>query len=222
MQSTLQNHKNKKQSIDKRITHLRQEIRSLICQDAHYNTIGEAEVELNSLITEGAWVEKEIECATKQIDEIRKRQGFTRIARAFMATTIHLDDPFQITTSVIHPTQSKDTMTATNIKIDNPFEVPMDEPYGNILYPNNSELQDDHKKLQTATAQLQNELGKIKAKLTQIYANLNDIERTPRASTSTNMDFIFLTLLRPTASRICSHWSTHLPNQWIFSIESTM
>jgi len=191
MQNTLQNHKNKKQSIDERIAHLRQEIRSLIRQDVHYDTIGGAEVELNSLITEGAWVEKEIERVTKQIDKIRKRQGFTRIARAFMATAIHLDDPFQITTSVIQPTRSKDAMTATNIKIDNPFEVPMDEPYGNVLYSNNSELQEDHKKLQTATAQLQDELGKIKAELTQIYANLNDIEKTPRASTSTNTDFIF-------------------------------
>jgi chromosome segregation ATPase len=76
MQNNLQSHKSRKQSIDERITHLQKEIRSLICQDAHYDTIGEAEVELNSLITEGAWVEKEIVRLSLQIDEIRTHQGF--------------------------------------------------------------------------------------------------------------------------------------------------
>lgn len=121
MQNNLQSHKSRKQSIDERITHLQKEIRSLICQDAHYDTIGEAEAELNSLITEGAWVEKEIVRLSLQIDEIRTHQGFSRIARAFMATTIPSDDPFQITTSVIQPNRSEDVMTTTNINVDNLF-----------------------------------------------------------------------------------------------------
>jgi hypothetical protein len=61
----------------------------LICQDAHYDTIGDAEIELNSLITEGAWVEKEIVRLTQQIHQIRKPHDFFKIARASMATTIY-------------------------------------------------------------------------------------------------------------------------------------
>lgn len=71
------------------------------------------------------------------------------------------------------------------------FEVPTNDPYENILYYDNSELQKDRKKLQTAMAQLQEDLERVKAKLTQIYTNLNNVEKTPpRASTSTNTDFI--------------------------------
>lgn len=73
MQNTLQNHKNKKQSIDERISFLRREVWSLIRQNAHYDTIGDAEVELNFLITEGTWVEKEIIRFTQLIVEVRKR-----------------------------------------------------------------------------------------------------------------------------------------------------
>lgn len=112
-----------------------------------------------------------------------------------MATVVNSEDPFQVTTSVIQPNRSDDILAATNAiyreKVDNPFEVPMDDPYENILYYDNSELQEDHKKLQTATAQLQEELRMVKAELTQIYSNLNnDIDKSPRASTSTNTDFV--------------------------------
>jgi hypothetical protein len=81
-------------------------------------------------------------------------------------------------------------MAATGIKIDSPFDAPLEDPYENVLYYNNSESQEDHRRLQTATAQLQEELGKVKAELTQIYENLNNIEKTLRITTSTNTDFI--------------------------------
>jgi phosphopantetheine adenylyltransferase len=103
LQNQSQNHKNRKQSIDERITHLRREIRSLIRQDIHYDTIGDAKVELNSPITEGAWVEKELVRISTKVNDLRKHQGFTKVARAFMATVANADDPFQITTSVIQP-----------------------------------------------------------------------------------------------------------------------
>jgi hypothetical protein len=67
-------------------------------------------MELSSLITEGAWTEKEIICISNKMDELRKRQGFTKIARAFMATTPLFDDPFQITTSLIHTNASDDVV----------------------------------------------------------------------------------------------------------------
>jgi hypothetical protein len=81
-------------------------------------------------------------------------------------------------------------MAATGIKIDSPFDAPLEDPYENVLYYNNSESQEDHRRLQTAMAQLQEELGKVKAELTQIYENLNNIEKTLRITTSTNTDFI--------------------------------
>jgi len=40
---------------------------------------------LNNLITEGAWREKELIQTKKELDKLRKRQGFSKIARAFMA-----------------------------------------------------------------------------------------------------------------------------------------
>jgi len=76
-QNDLRNHRNRKQNIDERIVYLRGEVKSLIRQDAHYDTIGDVEVELNSLTTEGAWIEKEIVRITRRIDDLRKRQGFT-------------------------------------------------------------------------------------------------------------------------------------------------
>ena len=110
LQNELQNLNDRKHSIDENMICLRQKVGSLIRQDAHYDTIGEAEMELSSLITEGAWTEKEIICISNKMDELRKRQGFTKIARAFMATTPLFDDPFQITTSLIHTNASDDVV----------------------------------------------------------------------------------------------------------------
>jgi hypothetical protein len=104
------------------------------------------------MITEGTWIEKELVRLSTKIDELRKRQGFTKVARAFMATVIHPDDPFQVTTSIIQPNASKEHHQAPPDKARDPFD--------NVLYYENSELQEDNRKLQTATAQLQEELAK--------------------------------------------------------------
>jgi hypothetical protein len=53
-QNDLQNHHNRKQTIDERIAYLRREVKSLIRQDAYYDTISDVELELSSLISEGA------------------------------------------------------------------------------------------------------------------------------------------------------------------------
>jgi seryl-tRNA synthetase len=85
-------------------------------------------------------------------------------------------------------------MAAANVKVDNLFEAPADNPFENVLYYENSDLQKDHQKLQTATNQLKEELEKVKNELTQIYSNLSNVEKSPpRASASTNTDFILST-----------------------------
>jgi len=89
---------------------LRQRIKSLIRNKVQYDTIADVETELSSLITEGAWTEKEIIRLNAKISELRKQQGFTRIARAFMATMINPEDPFQVTASLIHRNPSYDML----------------------------------------------------------------------------------------------------------------
>jgi hypothetical protein len=164
LQNNMQYYENKKASIEEKIAHSRREIRSLIRQDVHYDTLEEAEKELSSLITEGAWIEKKLVQLSSKINEIPKRQGFTEIARTFMATAVNQDEPFQITTSHIQQTGSDD------------------DPFNDILYYENTELKEDNIKLKTATAQLQEELEKIKAELTQIYINLNNADQIPATS----------------------------------------
>jgi hypothetical protein len=56
----------------------------------------------------------------------------------------------------------------------------LNDPFNNAMFHDNTELQEDNKKLKTATAQLQEELEKIKDKLTQLYLHLNNTEVTPR------------------------------------------
>jgi hypothetical protein len=158
LQNDMQNLIDRKQTIDETITTLRSQIRSLIRQNAHCDS----EFKLNSAITEGVWLEKELVRLMTQIDDIRKPQGFTKVARAFMATTVIPDEPFQVTNSIIHQVS--------------------EDPYDHVLYYDNSELQEDHKKLQSATQQLQEELAKVKAELTKIYQNLSSEDKTPRTS----------------------------------------
>lgn len=47
LQNELQNLTNKKQIINERISYLHRAVRSLICQDAHYKTIGDIKAELH-------------------------------------------------------------------------------------------------------------------------------------------------------------------------------
>jgi chromosome segregation ATPase len=75
LQNTKQHYLNRQQSIEEKITHLRREHHSLIHQDAHYETIGGVEKELSSLISEGAWIQKELVHLTTKMDDIRKCQG---------------------------------------------------------------------------------------------------------------------------------------------------
>jgi hypothetical protein len=178
LQNTKQHYLNRQQSIEEKITHLRREHRSLIRQDAHYETIDSVEKELSSLISKGAWIQKELVCLTTKMDDIRKRQGFTKIARAFMAT-ISAYDPFHVTTSVIHQNASEEPVNA--VLRQEAATGTADDLFDDFLYEN-TELKEDNVKLQTATAQLQEELDKVKAELTQIYLTLNDTaDQTPRA-----------------------------------------
>jgi hypothetical protein len=69
---------------------------------------------LNNLITEGAWKEKELIQTKKELDKLRKRQGFSKKARAFKA--IGEDSTLaNITTSIIQ-TNSGDTQD--NVTVD--------------------------------------------------------------------------------------------------------
>jgi hypothetical protein len=88
LQNDLQNLKNKKQNMDEKISYLRHEIRSFSHRAVHPDLIKDTESELNSSIIEGTWIEKEIVRISSQISEIRKRQGFTKIARAFLTSTL--------------------------------------------------------------------------------------------------------------------------------------
>jgi hypothetical protein len=65
-------------------------------------------------ITEGTWIEKEIVRLSKQINELRKRQGFTKLARAFMTSTINFDVPFHVTNSIIQINASEDILQTDN------------------------------------------------------------------------------------------------------------
>jgi len=56
----LENYQNRKQFGGEKIVYLRSEISSLLQQNAHYDTIGDILMELNSMITEGTWTEKEL------------------------------------------------------------------------------------------------------------------------------------------------------------------
>jgi uncharacterized protein YdcH (DUF465 family) len=170
LQLQLENHLSKKQLIDHKIINLQDELSHLKQHDAHYDTIGECHEELSSTITEGAWIEKELVRLSSKIDNLRKRQGFTKVAIAFMATILQPDDPFQVTTSLIHSNASEEHHRTTH------------DPFDNALYYENSELQEDNRKLQTATAQLQEELAKVKAELTQIYLNLDNAEKASNSN----------------------------------------
>jgi uncharacterized protein YdcH (DUF465 family) len=178
LQLEVETYKNRKQFVDEKITHLQDELISLQQQDAHYDTIGEVHEDLSSMITEGTWIEKELVRLTNKIDELHKRQGFTRIARAFMATVLNPDDPFLVTTSAIHQNSSEDTDQVVSPEISTNNAADLD-PFDDILYYDNSELHEDNRKLQTATVELQEELAKVKAELTQLYNNLNQAENAP-------------------------------------------
>jgi hypothetical protein len=173
LQNAIQNHKNRFQFLEEKILLLRQRIKSLIRNKVQYDTIADVETELSSLITEGAWTEKEIIRLNAKISELRKQQGFTRIARAFMATMINPEDPFQVTASLIHRNPSYDMLQFPQV-----CNTPI-HGFDDLLLldnPENTELQEDDRKLRTATAQLKEELDKVKAELTQIYHNLNNAE----------------------------------------------
>jgi DNA repair exonuclease SbcCD ATPase subunit len=75
-----------------------------------------------------------------------------------------------VTNSIIQRNVSDDIIQST------------DNPYDNVLYYENSELQEDNQKLRTATAQLQEELAKVKEELTQIYNSLHNEESTKSTS----------------------------------------
>jgi hypothetical protein len=47
-----------KSNIDERISYLCRELHSLIHKQAHYDTIGEVQPELNAFITDNVWIEK--------------------------------------------------------------------------------------------------------------------------------------------------------------------
>jgi hypothetical protein len=177
LQLEVEQNKTRKQVVDEKIINLQDELTYLKQNDAHYDTVGECQEELSSMITEGAWIEKKLIQLSHKIDNLRKRQGFTKVARAFMTTTIHNDEPFQVTTSLIHSNPSEEQNQVNNSNPNEEQDQTTNDPFDNILYYDNTELQEDNRKLQTATAQLQEELAKVKAELTQIYLNLDNTDK---------------------------------------------
>jgi transposase InsO family protein len=191
LQLEVETFQDRKRFVDEKIISLQGEIAFLKLQDAHYDTIGEAHEDLSSMITEGTWIEKELVRLTTKINDLCKRQGFTKMARAFMATAFTDDEPFLVTTSAIHQNSSEEPhIPANNAATSNPFD--------DILYYDNTELQEDKRRLQTATVELQEELAKVKAELTEIYNNLNHaknaspppIAPVPTASSSEIQDLL--------------------------------
>jgi len=88
LQLEVEQNQTRKQVVDEKIINLQDELTYLKQNDAHYDTVGECQEELSSMITEGAWIEKKLIQLSRKIDNLRKRQGFTKVARAFMTTTM--------------------------------------------------------------------------------------------------------------------------------------
>lgn len=128
-------------------------------------------------------MEKELSRINAKMNKIRNCQGFTKIARAFMAIVASPFDPFQVTTSVIQQNASEEPVN-TVLRQETATGT-ADDLFDDFLYEH-TELKEDNVKLQTAMAQLKEELEKVKAELTQIYLNLNDADQTPRVAVPPN------------------------------------
>jgi hypothetical protein len=84
---------------------LRTKLDLLSVNDRFGDTYQTLSKKLNDCITQGVWKDKEIQRTKKQLNELRKRQGFSKIARAFMTVG---EDPTlaKITSSLIQTTSS--------------------------------------------------------------------------------------------------------------------
>jgi hypothetical protein len=94
--------------------------------------------QLSKEIDKGAWKEKELIHIKKQLDRLRKRQGFSKIARAFMAIG---EDPalVNITNSIIQLNSGENQANA-----ESPIDVmmPESEPISSAIPINTTESED--------------------------------------------------------------------------------
>jgi len=164
LQNDMQNLIDRKQTIDETITTLRSQIRSLIRQNAHCDS----EFKLNSAITEGVWLEKELVRLMTQIDDIRKPQGFTKVARAFMATTVIPDEPFQVTNSIIHQVS--------------------EDPYDHVLYKIYQNLSSEDKTPRTSLPAVSNSNQNVTASTNDVKDLLSTTNFVPQVKPIDLMD----------------------------------
>jgi len=94
---------------------------------------------LSKEIDKGAWKEKELIHIKKQLDRLRKRQGFSKIARAFMAIG---EDPalVNITNSIIQSNSGENQDNAES-PTDN-VVMPESEPNSSAIPINATESED--------------------------------------------------------------------------------
>jgi hypothetical protein len=139
---------------------------------------------LNNLISEGAWREKELFQMKEELEKLRKRQGYSKIARAFMAIG---EDPTlaNITTSIIQ-SGSGDILDNGNNKQP---ETEQSEPIvqkntvdsNEFTFGNFSQGEEDK-----VTDQLQSDLNRIEKEFQALLQTLSK-ERTAHDQERTSL-----------------------------------
>jgi hypothetical protein len=105
---TLKDQFQDKHKREKRERDLRTKLDLLAVNDKFDSTYQILSKKLNDCISQGVWKDKEIQRTKKQLDELRKRRGFSKIARAFMAVG---EDPnlAEITSSILQSSSGENS-----------------------------------------------------------------------------------------------------------------
>ena len=113
LQNMLREQINQKSATDECILNLQRKLSIASSHLGYCNTTKKLQEKMSKFINEGVHQEKNIVRTKAKRNEVRKHQGFTKIARAFMAFG---EDPFtvNITAYVIHPTQSEEMSKKTH------------------------------------------------------------------------------------------------------------
>jgi len=113
LQNILREQINQKSATDECILNLQRKLSIASSHLGYCNTTKKLQEKMSKFINEGVHQEKNIVRTKAKRNEVRKHQGFTKIARAFMAFG---EDPFtvNITAYVIHPTQSEEMSKKTH------------------------------------------------------------------------------------------------------------
>jgi hypothetical protein len=116
----------------------------------------------NNLITEGAWREKELIQTKKELDKLRKHQGFSKVARALMAIG---EDPTlaNITTSIIQ-SNSGDNQDNVNVDQTEPLDSKNTANSEEFTIGDLSQGEDANK----VTDQLQTDLARIEKEFQEL------------------------------------------------------